>query len=345
MRKNITWAVVLSLVVVFVSFSCGGGGSSGGGGGVTIDNSKLSGVFTVSIIDASGVSPATDYGTITFDGAGNGSFTSLVSVSSGTFKYTVTVADNTITIDNTTIGTLNKAGNFFSAIDTSSGAKNMVIGIKQASLFTDTTITFIGGVFEYDPLLIPASTVSNVMFTTHASGPGVLLAYNVISASTGTTDYTIASNGTFTIHPASPDTYGAISADKNIFMFSQVGSKQEMACALKYPSTGMTKASLNGTYRAYEFWDANVSGAHDFGVTRYKLTFDGNGNGTGTYEQDSVGYSGTFSFTYTMTSNGVFLIDGGVVTGFALQDGSMIVFGDFDPSGDDYISAAVGMKL
>jgi len=336
-RTYIMHAVCCLMVIVSaVMFGGCGHDDNGSPPPPTVDNSKISGTFTVTLVDAT--TPATDYGTMTFDGAGNGLYTSLASSNSNAFTYSVTVLDNELIIDST-IGTLNNAGNFFAGIDLNNGAETMIIGIKQASLFTDTTGTYRGGMFELTNNFTPSAHVSEMLFTTHETGTGGLLVTNLTSGSTGTLDYTIAPNGTFTIGPG-PDILGAISGDNNFFMFSSVGGGKDMlSVALKYPSTGMTSARLNGTYRIYESWYYDSTG---FGVTRSLVTFYGNGTGARTVLQDSGGASGTDAFTYTVASDGSFVVNGTDMKGFVLEDGSALVLSDDNPNGD--ITSAIGIK-
>ena len=321
MKKGIVLLLVCMLVAVgFVACSSGGGG--GGGGGVTVDNSKASGTFSIFSIDAT-TGFSVDRGTVTFDGAGHGTYASLVSADSGTFTYTVTVPGNAITINGTLVGTMNAAGNFFAAVDVSAGQKVMMSGVKNSLAFTETSAIYVGGDFQYN------SGTSGELFSVVTATPsaGFLLYTSLSTTGTGTTDYALASNGTFTIDPSKlggPDTFGAITGDKNILMFGDaeaiISPMQSVAVALKLPGFGMTLASLNGTYKAYEFMGA---GTVIFDATRYRLTFNGSGGGTWTVEASSIPGTDSGTFAYTMNSDGTLNIDG-FMDGVALQDGSVL---------------------
>jgi hypothetical protein len=340
MKKGIMLLLVCMLVAVGFA-ACGGGGGGAAGGGATVDNSRANGTFTFFYIDAS-TGFDVDHGTITFDGAGNALYSSLTTTDSGAFAYTVTVPGNTITLDGTTIGTLNAAGNFFAAVDTSNGGKFMITAVKRSTtVVTDTSVNYVGGDFRYD-----TGTTSAELFSIVTATPsgGVLSYTNLITSDTGTIDYALASNGTFTIDPTgAADTFGAISSDMNIMIFgAPTGTMQSAAVALKLPGSGMSNASLNGTYKGYEI----MNEAGSFSATRYTLTFNGSGSGTATIEASSGGATGTDPFTYAVDLDGTFSIQG-VYQGVVLQDGSVLGLLDPDPAvpaGDNTIFSLIAVK-
>ena len=348
MKKSMMLFLVCMLVAVGFS-ACSSGGGGAPAGGPVYDNSKANGTFTYVGIDAAG-GFSVDRGTVTFDGAGHGVHTSLTSTDAGPFTYTVTVPGNTLTIDGALIGTLNAAGTFFSAADVSGGSIFMMSGVKSSASFTDTSVTYAGGDFQYSSATgTTAADLFSIVTVTPTDGN---LFYSGLTSS-GATSYSIATNGSFTIAPAVlPTTFGAISSDKNFMVFADaetvVDPMMSVAVALKLPGFGMTPASLSGTYMGYEFMDSNVSAGPAFEVSRYRLTFAGNGNGTGTVLASSnVGNTGTFTFTYVMAADGTFTITGGpggTIYGVALQDGSVFAMVDPEPIGDNSIMSFIAIK-
>jgi len=341
-HKMISMVIVLLFLSSVIS-SCGKGGSGSGGGGVTIDNSKAIGTFTATTLSGTN-GYSVDIYTVTFDGAGHGTYSSLSSSVSATFNYTVTVPGYDLTIDDTFIGTINSAGNFFTAVDVSSFPSGtniqMLTGVKKGSGITDNTaITYVGGSFTGS--LIPPSSVDLFSVAMHTPLASVLTYTSLISGGTSTFDYILASDGTFTVGPNSiKPLRGAVSDDKSIMIFN---NNFGVACALKLPGSGMNIAKLNGTYKAYRFTDGNVSGGPAFSASRTTVTFDGNGNGTFQRTADSTGVLGSGTITYTMSADGTFLIQG-TSKGISLADGSVIAYSDDDPVSGNNIWMVIAIK-
>jgi len=333
---------VLFLSGVISSCSGDGGGSGGGGGGVSVDNSKAVGTFTVTSSDGSG-GYFTDIATATFDGAGHGTYASLVSSYSETFNYTLTVPGNDLTINNTLIGTLNTAGNFFTAVDVSSSGSGtsilMVSGVKKGSgIIDNTAITYVGGSFAGGTTPSSLDILSLAIHTPLAS---VMTYTSLTSGGTGTIDYVLASDGTFTVDPSGKPLRGAVSDDKSIMIFSD---NMSVGCALQLPGSGMNNAKLNGTYKAYRFVDNNVSSGPAFSAGRTTWTFDGHGNGT--YQRTADSGGGLLSqgtMTYTIYPEGTFVL--GSFKGISLADGSVIAFFDDETiGGNNIISTVIAIK-
>lgn len=339
---SLVLAVAVATGISVMLASCGGGGSSSGG--PTVDNSKASGTFSVVVVDASN-GMQTDIGTADLDGQGHLVYTSLTStLNNGSFNYTVTVPGNDITIDSTTKGTVSKDGNFFAAIDTSAGSLNMVYGVKLGTAVSEPTTSYIGGEFIYSG----GSMVDPFMLETATPSSGYITHTDLVTDVTDSLDYAFAADGTFSVPASSPFVLGAISNDGNIMIYSNSpGGDPTAALALKVPGSGMTDASVSGTYIAYEFADGNVSGPAAFAASRIKLTLNGDGTGSYTilYSTDP-GNTGGGDFTYAMQPDGTFMVDG-YMTGIALQDGSMFGMSDVDPNdngGDNMVSTLVAIK-
>jgi hypothetical protein len=339
--KMISMVVVLLFLSSVISSCSKGGSGSGSGGGVTVDNSKAIGTFTATTLaGTSGYS--VDIDTVTFDGAGHGTYSSLSSSVSGTFNYTVTVPGNDLTIDDTFIGTINAAGNFFTAVDVSSFASGtniqMLTGVKKGSGITDNAaITYVGGSFAAG---MNPSSLDRLSIAMHTPLASVLTFTSLTSGGTGTIDYVLASDGTFTVDPSGKPLLGAVSDDKSIMIFTDnVG----VACALKLPGSGMTNALLNGTYKAYRFVDNNVSGPSAFSAGRTTWTFDGFGVGKYQRTADSGGVLGQGTMTYTVSPDGTFVL--GSLAGISLADGSVIAFFDDETFNlNNIISIVIAIK-
>ena len=340
-------AVLLSIPIVLAS--CGGGGSSGSPPpGVTYVNSKATGTYQYIII-ANGFSAET--GTAVFDGAGNGTWTAIQTSgteTSGTFTYTVT-SDNAMTLDGTMIGTMRSGGNFFVLNQTVSGEEGMLIAVKLSSGMTDTANIYVGGQFSFDTLTPRSSTqiLQIAMHDTLASE----LTWSVVSGPSGTGDYTFNADGSFSLPMTSPNAYGAISSDYDLMILGDGESASDdymnAIFAVKSATTA-TWSTLSGTYIIHEFMDDDVMGVGAFVTSRGWVTFDGSGNGTYTELANSSGpvTPGTDNFTYVVNNDGTFLISAGpdTIDGVVLQDGSVFGLIDPDPTTNNNVSVAIGVR-
>jgi hypothetical protein len=337
-------AVLFSVCALFAACSSGGGG---GGGGVVYDNSRLNGTYTYVVTVGGGF--GVEVGTVTFDGTGNGVYSAITSSSTGSITYTVTT-DNTITINDpgagtSIVGTMRSGGSFFVGTDTRNGNEAMIVAVKKPTTpITDSTTTYLSGQFEYST----QSQVGLVSIVTASPDPEVLTYENFVSTETGTLPYLLSTaTGTISIPDVNPIVFGGFSSDKAIMVFGDgetaSGDSSMMGgCAFKLPGTGMSLASLNGTYMLYQFMDDNV-GVGSFVTIRARVTFNGAGSGTYTEIANSTGIIDPGgSFSYAVAPEGTFLIDS-VMPGVVIQDGSVLGIVDYD-STDNSVAVMIGVK-
>ena len=341
MKKLIGMATLALLLPMMISCSHGGGGG-GGGGGVTYDNSRANGDYTY-VAAGSGAGFGVEVGTMTFDGAGNGILSAITSSAAGSFTYTVTT-DDTITINGTLIGTMRKGGDFFVAIDTTNGKETMITAIKKSTMVTDATNTYLLGQFSYET----QSRANIILLELATPNPGEATATDLapVSGPSGTVSYTFNADGTFSVPSSTPSLFGAVTSDHQLVIVGDAETidSAEVAggCGFKLPGSGMSTASLDGSYLLYEFMDDNV-GSDAFVTIRARVTFDGNGSGMYSEIANSKGtLDPGGSFSYAVAPDGSFLIDG-VMPGVVIQDGSVLSVIDYDDS-DDSIAVMIGIK-
>jgi hypothetical protein len=339
--------IPLLLAAPFFLNACSSGG--GGGGGVTYDNSRANGAYTYVVIGGGG-GMGVEVGTATFDGAGNGVYSAITSSATGTITYSVTT-DNTITIHDpgvgtSIVGTMRSGGSFFVGTDTTNGSEVMIAAVKQSTTVTDSTTTYYSGQFEYNTS-IPRSQVELVSIVTASPTSGVLTYENLSSLNTGTFPYLLSTaTGTISIPDANPIIFGALSADNALMVYGDgetAGDDSMMGgFAFKLPGSGMTTASMNGTYLLYQFMDDNV-GSDAFVTSRSRATFDGAGGGTYSEIANSTGTVDPGGpFTYAVDDEGTFLINGETL-GVVIQDGSVFGIIDYDDI-DGSVAVMIGVK-
>jgi hypothetical protein len=333
-------AAVLSAALILGA--CGGGG--GGGDGVTYDNSRAGGTFTYVQLDGTSVA----IGTCTFDGAGGGTYTEDSPAGpGGSFTYTTTT-NNIITIDNTTVGTLRAGGDFFAATDTTNGG--MMFAVKQSTQVTDTAANYVAGVLSYDGG--SGAEIDGISIATPGAGQLTWETLRPVSSASGTESYTLnTSNGTVSSPDATPYQYGAFSSSLDLFLLGDgettVTNNVFAMLGLKLSGSGMSNASLSGTYIVHQLIDGDVGAGGSFVVTRGRITFDGNGSGT--YQElatSSTPDTTPIALTYSVNADGTCTIDpgGGVqFEGAVLADGSVLSLVDYD-SGDNEVFILVGVK-
>ena len=337
-RSAVVFLSVVTIVALAVLFSsCGGGG---GAAGTAIDNSRANGDYKIIIMKggSGGYGGGNVIGTFSFNGAGVATF------NTSTFPYTVTT-DNAITLDSTLIGNMRSGGTFFVVSDVTTTRTGIIVGIKQSDLATETTNTYMSGVFGHNGTNSSAGIVSVV---TASPTTGQLTINNIAGSSpTGTIPYSLTlSNGTFTVS----DAIGAISSDKEMMIMGDVITPDVMGLVgLKLPGSGMTAASVNGSYIMHEYKDPNVSGNGPIIVSRGRMIMSGGTGSTGTATFTELATSGTpttvsQTFGYTMASDGTFTIQYPGYKGAALADGSVITLVDYDPAGDNQVSLIIGVK-
>ena len=122
-----------------------------------------------------------------------------------------------------------------------------------------------------------------------------------------------------------------------------IGSSEVLGgCGFKLPGSGMTAASLNGTYMLYQFMDNNI-GVGSFVTIRARATFDGAGSVTYSEIARSAGsLDPGGAGTYAVADDGTFLIDG-VMPGVVIQDGSAFGIVYYDV-GENSVSITIGIK-
>jgi hypothetical protein len=147
--------------------------------------------------------------------------------------------------------------------------------------------------------------------------------------------YSVNSDGKFTIGIGGSTGTGIVSSDGNQFTFIDKGQDDNTFDEVHYTgikkSSGMSNTSLNGTYVMTTFGggqDPNGNGSGsvlDVWTDYVTLSFDGNGNGQ---IIEVGGVSESFSFTYSVNSDGKFTIGiaGGNETGIVSSDGNYFTF-------------------
>jgi len=352
-RSAVVFLPIVMILTLAVLFSSCGGSS---GGGTSVDNSRANGIYKV-ILMKGGYGGFKDMGAFTFDGAGTGTFVSSYSSSTGAFTYSVTT-DNTITLGSTLIGNMRSGGTFFVATDVTPGNLMIVIGIKESALSSEpsNTYTYMSGYYKYTNSTGHSSAgIISAVTASPASGQLTLQYLLPVSGPSFTTTYSLAlSNGTFSSPGTTSNLFGAISSDKEVIIMGDVEtgiSTETMAIVgLRLPGTGMTAASVNGTYIMHELRDNNALavGVNTMGTSRGRLVMSG-GTTTGTATYTELATSGTpttvsQTFGYTMQSNGTFTIEFPGFKGVALKDGSVFTLVDYDPADNNEVSFMVGVK-
>lgn len=328
------WRAAAFLLSFFLAACSGGGG--GGGNSVTYDNARLSGTFTYIWHDGSDVL----IGTCSLDGAGGGTFTEEHPAGpGGSLTYTVTT-DNTIAMNNTTIGTLRAGGDFFVATDTTTGGEGMMLAMRQSAV-TDAATTFLAGSFANDGGR--SVELDRIMTATPLPGQLAWETLKPISGSSGTESYTLDPATGRVSSPASPFQFGAMSAGRDLFM---LGDAERIATSdvfamvgLQLPGSGMSNASLNGTYIIHQLMDEGGAVL----VSRGRVSF--NSSGSGTY-QSLTAAEPAVTFTYAVNTDGTYMIDlggGAQFEGVVLADGSVLTLIDYDNS-DNEVFIGVGVK-
>ena len=352
MRFSRSMFSLLSIAVLFAAAvlfpACGGGGGGDSGPGVTYDNSRVNGPYTyVAMGNNSGA--GVEVGTITFDGAGNGVYSTISTTMTvtGTVTYTVTT-DNTMTLKDpvygtSMVGTLRSGGSFFVGVDTTTGSETMITAVKRSKLVSDSTVTYYSGQFSYDN----GSSARIVGIQTAAPIAGTLAWAEILPPGlTGTETYTFLSDGTLSIPGIAPNMFGAVTDDHQLMILGDgetVQSPEILSfCGFRLPGSGRTNASLNGTYLLYEFWDDNVA-VGSFVTSRGLLSF----NGSGFVQYSELASStGTISpgggYVYTVLPDGTFLING-TLPGVVIQDGSVLGIIDYDAT-DNEVAVMIAVK-
>jgi len=306
-----------------------------------VDNSRASGTYSFVLMNGA---MKVMIGTATFDGSGNGTYTvtsPLSSAQTGTFSYVAKV-DNSLIIDGTSVGSLRNGGSFFTVVDVLAGEEQMMLGVKQSTLVTDVSTTYISGQFSYDANLnIAEANIIQINTATPSPGNLTFSALAGLITGTGTAPYTFdPTKGTISLPTptTAADTFGAITSDRQLMILGDgetVSTPEVLGLVgLKQPGVAMSNASLNGTYLLYNIADENAGGNPFYVTSRARATFDGAGHGTFTELAKS---SGTLvskpSITYAVTANGGFSINGNGASelGTVIQDGSVFSMVYFDP--------------
>jgi hypothetical protein len=339
-------AVLVALAVLFAS--CGGGGGGGGAAGPAVDNSRASGVYSIIIMGGYGG----EIGTLTFNGAGSATYVKSQPTSSAPQIVAYTAyADNSFTVDSTLVGNLRNGGSFLVGTDVTAGNEMIVIGIKQSALTSapSNTYTYMAGYINYNSVTF--SGIKSIVTSSPSAGSGVGTDILPIPSAPYTLTYSLnTASGTFSIPTSNPYLFGAFSSDKEIAIVGDMETSTtpeiQALLGLRLPVTGMSQASLNGTYILHEFWDDNVSGGGLFSTTRSRLTF--NGAGSGTYTELAVSWGPAdptaYPFTYTVNANGAFTLDGTGYQGTILTDGSVFGLVNYDAAAFNDLAVMVAVK-
>jgi len=218
------------------------------------------------------------------------------------------------------------------------------VAIKKSSLVTDSTNTYLLGQFSYGT----QSRANVILLEMATPNPGEATATDLLPVLglPGTVSYTFNDDGTFSGPSSTPSLFGAVTSDHQLAI---VGDAETIDSAevlggsgFKLPGSGMSTASLNGSYLLYEFMDDNV-GSDAFVTIRAQVTFDGSGSGMYSEIANSKGtLDPGGSFSYAVAPDGSFLIDG-AMQGVVIQDGSVLSVIDYDDS-DSSIAVMIGIK-
>jgi len=342
--------LVVALGVLFSSCSSGGGGAAG----PAVDNMRANGVYKIVFITG-GYGGGGEIGTMTFNGAGSASYLASSPVPTTVpqvMAYTVTT-DNAITIDSDLIGNMRSGGSFFVATSVTPSNLGTIIGIKQSTLVSEpsNTYTYMSAFHQFRTTTTMGAWTGMFSAVTASPSSGQLTLNTIVGPGpSGTTTFSLASNGTFSVpSTAGNDLFGAISSDKEMWIMGDVVPPDYMAIVgLRLPGTGMTAASVNGTYIMHESRESfSLPNNNNWGAARGRLVMSGTGS-TGTATYTELATSGTpdptpFTFGYTMASDGTFTIEMPGYMGVALKDGTMFTLVDYGSSTMDR-AVMIGVK-
>jgi hypothetical protein len=245
-------------------------------------------------------------------------------------------------------------GKVFIATDLTSGSAPLInIGVKAGSGFTTASIA---GNYALVSFSKDSTTSLSELNTISIDSTGLVTSLTDTVNNNGTLHYptlgaqgtlTVASDGTFTSGGGS--SAGAVSGDGDVVVVQDLtqGDTPNVTFGVKQ-GTGVTLATLGGTYTAisYASDDVVASGTSVATAGLITLTLDGNGNlsGTATFNNAGTNSSSSVSGTYTVQSDGTTtftLADGTVYNGAASGDGTAIVLADVTSGDAAEIAVAV----
>jgi hypothetical protein len=225
------------------------------------------------------------------------------------------------------------------------GDLEIVAGVKMSSGMSNASANGTFTLFDFETYPEIWAARGQVILSGTGTGTYQDLAASDNDLKSGTLTYSANSDGTFTVTVETAQS-GIISADGNVFMISKAAETYlGMVVAVKQSSSGMSNASLEGTYIA-----CSLETNPDVRTKRSQITFSG--TGTGTYQQLARSDNGdleTSSFTYTVAGNGTFTLTptGSTETmqGIVSPDQNMFVLTDtYIDASDNHLEINIGVK-
>ncbi|RMG97633.1 MAG: hypothetical protein D6706_08280, partial [Chloroflexi bacterium] len=296
---------------------------------------------------------------VRYDGAGNFNYQELSSstggaLNSGSGTYSV-AADGTLTTSMGDVGVVAADGNSFTTVDTdpSDNAVAIFVGVKKGAGLSNAVLngTYTVGAIKDDAVNLTQGghTVAN-RFKVTFDGSGNF-SVNVIESSDGSSysdsgTYSVEPDGTLTLNFSGYLRVGIVSVDGKTLAFADTDATDNEV-GLYYGiknGTGLSDATLNGTYVVNLFMDDRVGLVQggDSITTRMEIYFDGSGNTTFTEISTSTGNIETGSGSYSITADGGLIING-KFNGIVNSDGNSFTFSDTDASDND-VAFFVGLK-
>ncbi|MEO8156426.1 MAG: hypothetical protein ABI648_01430 [Betaproteobacteria bacterium] len=240
-----------------------------------------------------------EQGTVTFDGAGNYSWTAIRNVAgtttpvSGNGQYTVT-ADGTVALDFGVVGTVLAGGSTFVLASTAGvPVIEMGMGVKKGGTFNNASFngSYAVALYYSDATVGPPGTINlNVTKTPYNNTfavpfPGYALSSELrtmtfdgagnytwsgtrntsgnSSPASGSGTYVLATDGTLTLDTGLA---GNVLAGASAFILATPGGKVEMGVGLRKGGT-FSNASLGGRYAvAYHYSDATAGPANTINI-------------------------------------------------------------------------------
>ncbi|MBI9092162.1 MAG: hypothetical protein JEZ12_23360 [Desulfobacterium sp.] len=202
------------------------------------------------------------------------------------------------------------------------------VDMSNAYLSGTYVMTTFGGKQEFDGAVVDVWT-DYVTLSFDGNGNGQIVEIDGDDELFSFT-YSVKSDGEFTISIGEGGK-GIVGSDGNLFTFTSKGANNtggidEVHYTGFKKSTGMSNASLSGTYVMTTFGGKQMADGSvaDVWTDYVTLSFDGNGNGQ-IVEID--GDDELFSFTYSVSSDGKFTIAiGGEGKGIVSSDGNLFTF-------------------
>jgi hypothetical protein len=308
-----------------------------------VDNSILNGDYQYFLFEGEEVNQGsglqqsrTEYGDVTFDGAGSFTGQELGKSDSDTFdsfgpSNYFSCPDGNVYFNDFTGDFAGIVANAASnaGVMVASGSDIIIIFVKKSSGFDSTDID---GVYRLHTIYDDGSAGPGYRVTEYADitseGDG-LLDYSEIANSKGETlesgtdiPVSVNGNGTFTVDSSLP---GILSPDKNIFALisAELGNNPEFMIGI-IKSSGKSNDVLSGIYQLSDVFDTAVTsgGSMEF------------------FRMDES--AANLASEVTINSDGTFVTSGSE-NGIISPDNQVFVYADTDENGDD-VGLGIGVK-